>query len=35
MNTAVAGDAQNIGFALAIDRVKPVFDRLRHGSGPR
>ena len=37
VNTAVAGDAQNIGFALAIDRVKPVIDDLRAGrssSGP-
>ncbi len=31
VNTAVAGDAQNIGFALAIDRVKPVVDDLRAG----
>jgi len=29
MNTAVAGDAQNIGFALAIDKVKPVIDSIR------
>jgi putative serine protease PepD len=29
MDTAVAGDAQNIGFALAIDKVKPVIDDLR------
>lgn len=29
MNTAVAGDAQSIGFALAIDNVKPVADKLR------
>jgi putative serine protease PepD len=29
MDTAVAGDAQNIGFALAIDKVKPVADQLR------
>jgi putative serine protease PepD len=34
MNTAVAGDAQNIGFALAIDKVKPVIDSIRaHPSG--
>jgi serine protease Do len=36
INTAVAGDAQNIGFALAIDRVKPVLERIRanpSGSG--
>ncbi|HEX8770281.1 MAG TPA: PDZ domain-containing protein, partial [Acidimicrobiales bacterium] len=31
MDTAVAGDAQNIGFALAIDNVKPVADKLRTG----
>ncbi|HEX2193153.1 MAG TPA: trypsin-like peptidase domain-containing protein, partial [Acidimicrobiales bacterium] len=31
VNTAVAGDAQNIGFALAIDRVKPVVDDIRAG----
>ena len=29
VNTAVAGDAQNIGFALAIDKVKPVIDDIR------
>jgi len=29
MNTAVAGDAQNIGFALAVNKVKPVIDRIR------
>jgi S1-C subfamily serine protease len=33
VNTAVAGDAQNIGFALAIDQVKPVLDDLRKGGG--
>ncbi|HEX6597072.1 MAG TPA: trypsin-like peptidase domain-containing protein [Acidimicrobiales bacterium] len=31
INTAVAGDAQNIGFAIAIDRAKPVIDQLRSG----
>ena len=31
MNTAVAGDAQNIGFALAMDTVKPVIETLRKG----
>jgi S1-C subfamily serine protease len=36
MNTAVAGQAQNIGFAIAIDKVKPVLERLRHDhSGAR
>ena len=29
INTAVAGGAENIGFALAIDRVKPVVDQIR------
>ncbi len=29
MNTAVAGDAQNIGFALASDKVTPVIDSIR------
>ncbi|MGH9225675.1 MAG: S1C family serine protease [Acidimicrobiales bacterium] len=33
MNTVVAGDAQNIGFALAIDNVKPIMDSLRAGGG--
>ena len=32
INTAVAGQrAQNIGFAIAIDTVKPLLDRLRAG----
>jgi putative serine protease PepD len=33
MDTAIAGDAQNIGFALAIDNVKPVVDRIRAHPG--
>jgi putative serine protease PepD len=33
VNTAIAGDAQNIGFALAIDKVKPVVETLRAGGG--
>ena len=33
INTAVAGEAQNIGFALAIDRVKPVVDKIRANPG--
>jgi serine protease Do len=33
INTVVAGDAQNIGFALAIDRAKPVIEQLRSGLG--
>jgi S1-C subfamily serine protease len=32
MNTAVAGDAQNIGFAIAIDKAKPLIDALRSGA---
>jgi serine protease Do len=32
INTAVAGDAQNIGFAIAIDRAKPVVEDLRSGN---
>jgi putative serine protease PepD len=34
MNTAVAGDAQNIGFALSIDQVKPVVDNIRAHKPP-
>jgi putative serine protease PepD len=33
VDTAVAGDAQNIGFALAIDDVKPIVESLRAGKG--
>jgi S1-C subfamily serine protease len=33
MNTAVAGQAQNIGFAIAIDTVKPIADGLKAGKG--
>ena len=33
MNTAVAGDAQNIGFAIAIDTVKPRLADLEAGRG--
>jgi S1-C subfamily serine protease len=33
MDTAIAGDAQNIGFALPIDSVKPVIDRIRAQAG--
>jgi putative serine protease PepD len=29
MNTAVAGNAQNIGFAIPIDSAKPIVDALR------
>jgi serine protease Do len=31
INTATSGDAQNIGFAIAIDNAKPVIDQLRKG----
>jgi len=31
INTAVEGQAQNIGFAIAIDRIKPMLERLRAG----
>ena len=31
MNTAVAGEAQNIGFAIAIDTIKPLVDQLKTG----
>jgi len=33
INTATSGDAQNIGFAIAIDNAKPVVDQLRKGGG--
>jgi S1-C subfamily serine protease len=33
MNTAVAGQAQNIGFAIAIDTVKPIAESLKTGKG--
>ncbi len=33
VNTAVAGGAENIGFALSIDSVKPLIDQLREGGG--
>ena len=33
MNTAVAGDAQNIGFAIGVDQIKPAIDSLRKGGG--
>jgi S1-C subfamily serine protease len=31
INTAVEGQAQNIGFAIAIDTIKPMLERLRAG----
>jgi S1-C subfamily serine protease len=33
INTAVAAEGQNIGFALSIDSVKPLIERLRAGNG--
>ena len=33
INTAIIDDAQNIGFALAIDNVKPLIDEIRAGNG--
>lgn len=33
VNTAVAGGAENIGFALSIDSVKPLIEVLRSGGG--
>jgi serine protease Do len=34
INTATSGDAQNIGFAIAIDNAKPIIDQLRKGGSP-
>ncbi len=33
VNTAIAGGAENIGFALSIDSVKPLIEELRTGGG--
>ncbi len=33
LNTAIIEDAQNIGFAIAIDPIKPLIERLRTGEG--
>lgn len=33
INTAIISDAQNIGFAIAIDAVKPLIDEIRSGGG--
>ncbi len=33
MNTAIAGGAENIGFALSIDALKPLIEDLRAGGG--
>jgi putative serine protease PepD len=35
INTAVAGQAQNIGFAIAIDPAKVMIDELRNGQVPQ
>ena len=33
VNTAIAGGAENIGFALSIDSVEPLIEELRAGGG--
>ncbi len=34
INTAIVGDAQNIGFAIAVDKAKPIIETIRsRGSG--
>jgi putative serine protease PepD len=33
MNTAIVADAQNLGFSIAIDRAKPIIERLEAGEG--
>ena len=33
VNTAIIGDAQNIGFSIAIDGVRPLIDEIRAGGG--
>ena len=33
VNTAIVGGAENIGFALSIDSVKPLIEELRTGGG--
>lgn len=33
INTAIAGGAENIGFALSIDSLKPLIEELRSGGG--
>jgi serine protease Do len=32
INTAVAGDAQNIGFSIAVNAAKPIIEQLRQGT---
>ena len=33
VNTAIIGDAQNIGFSIAIDQVRPLIEDIRAGGG--
>jgi S1-C subfamily serine protease len=33
VNTAIIGDAQNIGFSIEIDMVKPLIEEIRAGGG--
>ena len=33
MNTAIVADAQNIGFAIAIDAARPIIEDLKAGEG--
>ena len=35
VNTAIAADGQNIGFALAINEVKAIIESVRNGGGDR
>jgi S1-C subfamily serine protease len=35
INTAVAGEGQNIGFAIAINRASELIDQLRNGETPQ
>ena len=35
INTAVAGEGQNIGFAIAINRASQLIDQLRNGETPQ
>jgi S1-C subfamily serine protease len=32
-NTAIIADSQNIGFAIAVDRAKPIIERIQAGGG--
>jgi S1-C subfamily serine protease len=33
INTAIIGDAQNIGFAIPVDVIRPLIEDLRRGNG--